>query len=327
MIERYSLPEMDAIFSDAARFARYLDIELHALDGQAAIGVVPTAAAAACRARAPKIDPAFVAAVSEREAVTNHDVAAFVDVVQERIGGPDAAWLHHGLTSSDVVDTAWCAMLRDSAELIDSALGELIAALVGQARAHRDTAMIGRTHGMHAEPTTFGAKVALWALQVDRDRRRMKAARYTISVCKLSGAVGTYSNIDPRVEQHVAAAMGLRAVPATQVISRDRHAEFLSACAGIASTIEMIAVELRHLQRTEVSAPRCRRFARASHRARRAVRRCRTSGIRFLPRRSPVSPGSCAETCRPVCRTSPCGTSETSRTPRSSASFFPTPRR
>ena len=253
MIERYSLPEMDAIFSDAARFARYLAIELHALDGQAAIGAVPTAAAAACRSRAPKIDPAFVAAVSEREAVTNHDVAAFVDVVQERIGGPDAAWLHHGLTSSDVVDTAWCAMLRDSAELIDSALGELIAALVGQARAHRDTAMIGRTHGMHAEPTTFGAKVALWALQVDRDRRRMKSARYTISVCKLSGAVGTYSNIDPCVEQHVAAAMGLRAVPATQVISRDRHAEFLSACAGIASTIEMIAVELRHLQRTEVS--------------------------------------------------------------------------
>lgn len=253
MIERYSLPEMNAIFSDTARFTRYLEIELHALDGQAAVGAVPVAAANACRTRAPKIDPEFVTAVSEREAVTNHDVAAFVDVVQERIGGPEAAWVHHGLTSSDVVDTAWCAMLRDSAELIDSALGELIQVLVGQARAHRDTAMIGRTHGIHAEPTTFGAKVALWALQVDRDRRRMKSAHYTISVCKLSGAVGTYSNIDPRVEQHVAAAMGLRAVPATQIISRDRHAEFLSACAGIASTIEMIAVELRHLQRTEVS--------------------------------------------------------------------------
>ena len=253
MIERYSLPDMDVLFSDVARFSRYLEIELHALDAQATLGVVPAAAAAACRARAPQVDAAFVQAVSEREAVTNHDVAAFVDVVQERIGGGDAAWVHHGLTSSDVVDTAWCAMLRDAGELIDTSLTELIAVLMREARAHRDTPMIGRTHGIHAEPTTFGAKVALWALQVDRDRRRMKAARFTVSVCKLSGAVGTYSNIDPRVEEHVAKAMGLRAVPATQVVSRDRHAEFLSACASTASTVEMIAVELRHLQRTEVS--------------------------------------------------------------------------
>jgi adenylosuccinate lyase len=194
-----------------------------------------------------------VRAITEREAVTNHDVAAFVDVTQDRIGGAEAAWLHHGLTSSDVVDTAWCAMLRDAAELIDSALGALQDVLVREARAHRATVMVGRTHGIHAEPTTFGAKVALWALQVDRDRRRMKAARYTIAVCKLSGAVGTYSNIDPRVEDEVAKALNLRAVPATQVISRDRHAEFLAACASIASTIEMIAVELRHLQRTEVA--------------------------------------------------------------------------
>ncbi|MBJ7505605.1 MAG: adenylosuccinate lyase [Ilumatobacteraceae bacterium] len=253
MIERYSLPDMDALFSDVARFSRYLEIELHALDAQATLGVVPAAAAAACRARAPQVDAAFVQAVSDREAVTNHDVAAFVDVVQERIGGADAAWVHHGLTSSDVVDTAWCAMLRDAGELIDASLAELIVVLVREARTHRDTPMIGRTHGMHAEPTTFGAKVALWALQVDRDRRRMKAARFTVAVCKLSGAVGTYSNIDPRVEEHVAKAMGLRAVPATQVVSRDRHAEFLSACASTASTVEMIAVELRHLQRTEVS--------------------------------------------------------------------------
>ena len=253
MIERYSLPDMDALFSDVARFGRYLEIELHALDAQAVLGVVPSAAAIACRARAPQIDAEFVQAVSEREAITNHDVAAFVDVVQERIGGADATWVHHGLTSSDVVDTAWCAMLRDAAELIDASLGELISVLVREARAHRDTPMIGRTHGIHAEPTTFGAKVALWALQVDRDRRRMKAARFTVSVCKLSGAVGTYSNIDPRVEEHVAQAMGLRAVPATQVVSRDRHAEFLSACASLAGTVEMIAVELRHLQRTEVS--------------------------------------------------------------------------
>ncbi|MEY4401713.1 MAG: adenylosuccinate lyase [Actinomycetota bacterium] len=253
MIDRYSLPEMDAIFSDVARFSRYLEIELHALDGQAIVGAVPSTVSATCRARAPKIDEAFVRDVSEREAITNHDVAAFVDVVQQRISGAEAAWLHHGLTSSDVVDTAWCAMLRDAAELIDAALGELVGVLVREARKHRDTPMIGRTHGIHAEPTTFGSKVALWALQIDRDRRRMKAAQYTIAVCKLSGAVGTYSNIDPRVEDHVARAMNLRAVPATQVVSRDRHAEFLYACASIADTVEMIAIELRNLQRTEVS--------------------------------------------------------------------------
>jgi adenylosuccinate lyase len=253
MIGRYSLPEMDAVFSDVSRFARYLEIELHALDGQAGIGAVPAVAASACRARAPRVDEEFVRLVAERELVTNHDVAAFVDVVQHHIGGDEAAWLHHGLTSSDVVDTAWCSMLRDAAELIDGALGELIGCLVREARHYRETPMIGRTHGIHAEPTTFGAKVALWVLQLDRDRRRLKAAHYTIAVCKLSGAVGTYSNIDPRVEQHVANAMGLRAVPASQVIGRDRHAEFLMACASIAGTIEMIAVELRHLQRTEVS--------------------------------------------------------------------------
>lgn len=253
MIDRYSLPEMGSIFSDVARFSRYLEIELHALDGQVIVGAVPSAVAATCRARAPKIDEAFVRDVSEREAITNHDVAAFVDVAQQRISGAESAWLHHGLTSSDVVDTAWCAMLRDAAELIDAALGELVGVLVREARKHRDTPMIGRTHGIHAEPTTFGSKVALWALQVDRDRRRMKAAHYTIAVCKLSGAVGTYSNIDPRVEDHVARAMNLRAVPATQVVSRDRHAEFLYACASIADTVEMIAVELRNLQRTEVS--------------------------------------------------------------------------
>jgi adenylosuccinate lyase len=143
MINRYSQPETDALFSDVARLARYLEIELHALDGQAAIGAVPVAAAAACRARAPQVDERFVSAVVEREAVTNHDVAAFVDVAQQRIGGPEAAWLHHGLTSSDVVDTAWCAMLRDAAELIDSSLGELVSVLVREARAHRDTPMVG----------------------------------------------------------------------------------------------------------------------------------------------------------------------------------------
>jgi adenylosuccinate lyase len=253
MINRYSLPEIAEIFSDRSKFARYLEIELLATEAQAKLGVVPQPDAQTCRAKAPLVDDTFVRNVAERELVTDHDVAAFVDVVQAAIGMPAGAWIHHGLTSTDVVDTAWCWMLKDGAELILGAMNELIAKLQELAQTHRDTVMIGRTHGIHAEPTTFGAKVALWALQVDRDRSRMRAAREAIAVCKLSGAVGTYSNINPDVEAHVAKALGLVAVPATQVVARDRHAEFLWACASLGTTIEAIAVELRHLQRTEVS--------------------------------------------------------------------------
>jgi adenylosuccinate lyase len=252
MIPRYTLPEMAAVFSDTARFGRYLEIELLATEAHVALGVVPVGDAAACRERAPQVDDAFVAAVEARERITDHDVAAFVDVVQASIGAPAGAWIHYGLTSSDVVDTAWCWMLRDACDLLLDASDGLLRTLVALARTHRDTVMIGRTHGIHAEPTTFGAKVALWALQVDRDRIRLRAARESVAVCKLSGAVGTFSNIDPSVEAHVSSVLGLAAVPATQVIARDRHAEFLYACASIGATMELIAVELRHLQRTEV---------------------------------------------------------------------------
>ncbi len=252
MIPRYALPEMVNVFSDVARFDRYLEIELLATEAHVALGIVPAADAAACRAHAPVVDDAFVEAVSIREAVTDHDVAAFVDVVQSAIGAPAGAWIHYGLTSSDVVDTAWCWMMRDACDLLLAAANELLRTLVALAREQRDTVMIGRTHGIHAEPTTFGAKVALWALQVDRDRTRLRAARESVAVCKLSGAVGTFSNIDPSIERHVADALGLKAVPATQVIARDRHAEFLYACASVGATMELIAVELRHLQRTEV---------------------------------------------------------------------------
>jgi adenylosuccinate lyase len=252
VIPRYSLPDMAAVFSDTARFGRYLEVELLATEAHAEAGVVPAADAVACRERAPKIDEAFVEAVTDREAITNHDVAAFVDVVQAAIGAPAGAWIHYGLTSSDVVDTAWCWMLRDAADLLLTTIDELVQTLKALALRHRDTVMIGRTHGVHAEPTTFGAKVALWALQAGRDRDRLRAARESIAVCKLSGAVGTYSNIDPAIERFVADRLGLRAVPATQVIARDRHAEYLWACAAIGSTMELIAVELRHLQRTEV---------------------------------------------------------------------------
>ena len=252
MIDRYSLPEMAAVFSDTTRFGRYLEIELLATEAQAALGVVPAGDAATCRVNAPVTDAAFVQAVSDREAITDHDVAAFVDVVQAAIGQPAGAWIHYGLTSSDVVDTAWCWALRDAADLLIEASTALLATVVELARAHRDTVMIGRTHGIHAEPTTFGAKVALWALQIDRDRARLRGARQSIAVCKLSGAVGTYSNIDPSIESFVGHRLGLAPVPATQVIARDRHAEYLWACASVGSTMEMIAVELRHLQRTEV---------------------------------------------------------------------------
>lgn len=253
MIDRYAFPEIAEIFSDRSKFARFLEIELLATDAQAKLGVVPQPDAQICRAKAPLVDELFVQHVAERELVTDHDVAAFVDVVQTAIGMPAGAWIHHGLTSTDVVDTAWCWMLKDASELIIGAMNELIISLQELAEKHRNTVMIGRTHGIHAEPTTFGTKVALWALQVDRDRSRMHAAHQAIAVCKLSGAVGTYSNISPDVEAYVAKALGLSAVPATQVVARDRHAEFLWACASLGSTVEAIAIELRHLQRTEVS--------------------------------------------------------------------------
>ena len=252
MIERYQTPELAALFADAGRFTMYLAVELLAVEAMEDIGIAPAGSAAACRARAPEIDDAFVAAVAERERVTNHDVAAFVDVVQAAIGGPEASWIHFGLTSSDVVDTAWCALLTAACDHLLAAGDELLAVLVDLAGRHRHTAMIGRTHGIHAEPTTFGVTCALWGLQVARDRDRLLAARAAVAVGKLSGAVGTYSNIDPRIETHVCAALGLVPAPATQVVPRDRHAQFLYACAAVGSTCESVAVNLRHLQRTEV---------------------------------------------------------------------------
>lgn len=256
MIERYSTAEMESVWSDVAKFSRFLEVELLATEAHASLGLVPVEHAAACRTSAPAVDRTFVGAVAEREAVTDHDVAAFVDVVQAAIterGAADAAkWIHYGLTSSDVVDTVLCWQLRDAADHILEALAGLIEVLVIVAKEHRHTVMIGRTHGVHAEPTTFGAKVALWALQVDRDRTRLRSARDAVAVMKLSGAVGTYSNVPPAVEAFVGQALGLRPVPATQVIARDRHAEFLYACASIGATCETMAVELRHLQRTEV---------------------------------------------------------------------------
>lgn len=252
MIPRYSTPEMDAVWSDTSKFARWLEVELLATEGHAAVGVVPQKAATICRENAPVADDAFLRKILDREAITDHDVAAFVDVTQDAINDPAGSWIHYGLTSSDVGDTALCWAMRDAADLMIDASTELLETLISLAHEHRDTVMIGRTHGIHAEPTTFGAKVALWALQLDRDRERLRTARAAVAVMKLSGAVGTYSNIPPEVEQYVGDALGLVPVPATQVIARDRHAEFLYACSSVAATCELVAVELRHLQRTEV---------------------------------------------------------------------------
>ena len=197
MIPRYSPPEMTELFSDQARFRMWLGVELLATEGWVEVGDVPAEAAAVCRDRAPEVDALFVEAVAERERVTDHDVAAFVDVVQQAIGEPDGSWIHYGLTSSDVVDTALCATLTQAADLLIAASGELVRALKARAIELIDVPITGRTHGMQAEPTTYGAKFALWALQADRDRQRLEAARDRVAVGKLSGAVGTFSNIDP----------------------------------------------------------------------------------------------------------------------------------
>ncbi len=248
MIPRYSLPEIADLFTDEARFGAWLEVEVLAVEAWAQLGVVPPDAARAVRERA-RVD---VAAVHEREKITDHDVAAFVDIVQASVGQPEGAWVHYGLTSSDVVDTALALQMTRALDVIEPAAAALESAIAARAREFRDTPMVGRTHGIHAEPTTFGMKLALWAMQVRRDRERLMRARDAIAVGKLSGAVGTFSNVDPAVERYVCEHLGLTPVPATQVLARDRHAEVLYACASVGATVESFATEIRHLQRTEL---------------------------------------------------------------------------
>ena len=252
MIPRYSPQDVAELFSDEHRFDTMLEVELLAAEGLAEFGVLPHIEVAKLRQRRPVIDAEFVAAVDEREQITNHDTAAFVDVVQSRIGMPEAAWIHYGLTSSDVVDTALCSNLTQAMDIVITEATALRDALTRRAVDSIDIPITGRTHGMHAEPTTYGAKFALFALQVQRDVERAQHARTSIAVGKLSGAVGTFSNIDPAVEEYVCSRLGLVAVPATQVIARDRHAEVLYACASLGTAIESFALEVRHLARSEV---------------------------------------------------------------------------
>ena len=248
MIPRYCLPEMAAIWTEEAKLERWILVEILATEAWAALGVVPPEAAAAIRLNSA----ASPEEVREREKITDHDVAAFVDVVQGHVGEPAGKWVHYGLTSTDVVDTAQCMALTQSCDVLIRAATALIAVLKRRAIEFAMTPVIGRTHGVHAEPTTFGAKLALWGLAVARDRDRLQVTRKAVAVGKLSGAVGTYSNIDPAIEAHVCAALGLTPVPGTQVVARDRHAQYLYTCASIGATIETMAVEIRHLQRTEV---------------------------------------------------------------------------
>jgi adenylosuccinate lyase len=253
MIPRYAPKDVAALFSDEHRFDTMLEVELLAAEGLARRGTLPSEEVARLRERRPVIDAAFVALVEEREQVTNHDTAAFVDIVQAKIGMPEGAWIHYGLTSSDVVDTALCHTLTRAMDIVIDEATALRDALTTRAEESIDLPITGRTHGMHAEPTTYGAKFSLFALQVERDIERAKRARAGIAVGKLSGAVGTFSNIDPEVETFVCEALGLSAVPATQVIARDRHAEVLYACASLGTAMEQFALEVRHLARSEVA--------------------------------------------------------------------------
>ena len=252
MVPRYSRPAMTAIWEAEARFRIWFEIEAHATQKLADLGVVPQSAAKALWdwwATDPKID---VAAIDAIEAVTKHDVIAFLDWVAQQVG-PEARFMHQGMTSSDVLDTTLSVQLARASDLLLDDLDALLAAIKRRALEHKFTPTIGRSHGIHAEPTTFGIKLVQAYAEFDRCRARLVAARAEIATCAISGAVGTFANIDPAVEEYVAEKLGLAVEPvSTQVIPRDRHAMFFATLGVIASSIERLAIEIRHLQRTEV---------------------------------------------------------------------------
>jgi adenylosuccinate lyase len=251
MIPRYSRPEMVAIWSPEARFKIWFEIEAHACDAQAALGVIPKAnAEAVWRAKDVTFD---VARIDEIEAVTKHDVIAFLTHLAEHIGADDARFVHQGMTSSDVLDTTLNIQLVRASDLLLVALDRVLAALKARAFEHKDTVRIGRSHGIHAEPTTMGLTFARFHAEMARNRARLVNARAEVATGAISGAVGTFANIDPSVEEHVCKMLGLTPEPiSTQVIPRDRHAMFFATLGVIASSIENVAIEIRHMQRTEV---------------------------------------------------------------------------
>jgi len=251
MLPRYSRPEMTAIWDAQTRFRIWFEIEAHACDALAEIGAIPEASAKAIWEKAGHVT-FDVARIDEIERVTKHDVIAFLTHLAEFIG-PDARFVHQGMTSSDVLDTCLAVQLQRASDILIADIDSLLAALKRRAFEYRMTPTIGRSHGIHAEPTTFGLKLALAYAEFLRARERLVIARQEISTCAISGAVGTFANIDPRVEAHVARKLGLTPEPiSTQVIPRDRHAAFFAALGVVASSIERLATEIRHLQRTEV---------------------------------------------------------------------------
>ena len=248
MISRYTHPEMGRIWSDQRRYETWLLVETAAAEAMASAGIIPADAARDIRERG-----GFeIARIEEIEQTTQHDVIAFTTAVAEKVG-PSARWLHFGMTSSDVIDTAQALQMRDASDLILEDLEQLANAIRDRADEHRRTPMIGRTHGVHAEPMTFGLKLALWWAEVQRDADRMRRARFAISVGKLSGAVGTFAHLPPEIEADVCTRLGLEPAPvASQVIQRDRHAELLAALAITAASLETFALEIRGLQKTEI---------------------------------------------------------------------------
>ena len=252
MIPRYSRPKMAAIWEPANRFSIWLEIEVLACEAWAELGVVPKDAVAEIRAKTKFDMAALVPRIDEIERRTKHDVVAFTEAVAERVG-PAARYIHLGLTSSDILDTCLACQMRQAADLLLEDAAGLEAVLAELAVRYKDTAMIGRTHGIHAEPTTFGLKLAMWLMEVRRATERLLRAREVVSYGKLSGAVGTFANVPPQVEEYVCAKLGLRPEPiSTQIIQRDRHAEYLAAIGIVGSSLDKFATEIRHLQRTEV---------------------------------------------------------------------------
>ena len=248
MISRYTRPEMGALWTEESEFRAMLDVEIYACEIMAELGEIPKEAVPVIREKADFT----IERIKEIERETRHDILAFTQALAENVG-PEGKYIHKGLTSSDVKDTALGYLMMKSCDLILKGLQSLDKALLKQAIEHRKTPQMGRTHGVHAEPTTFGLKCLLWLSEVRRDIRRMEQARETVAVGKISGAVGTYSNISPKVEEYVCEKMGLKAAMiSTQIIQRDRHAEYFTTLAIVAATLEKIALEIRHLQRTEV---------------------------------------------------------------------------
>jgi adenylosuccinate lyase len=251
MIPRYSRPDMVAIWSPETRFRIWFEIEAHAADAMAKLGLIPKAAAKKIwdKGGKAKFD---IDRIDEIERETKHDVIAFLTHLAE-IVGPEARFVHSGMTSSDVLDTCLNVQLTRAADILIADVDKLLAAIKKRAFEHKMTPTIGRSHGIHAEPTTFGLKLAVAYAEFSRAKERLKAARKEVATCAISGAVGTFAQVDPRVEQHVARAMGLAIEPvSTQVIPRDRHAMFFATLGVIASSVERLAIEIRHLQRTEV---------------------------------------------------------------------------